>query len=96
MSQSLRDEMDFRALVGDVKPLPQRNRADTGPQRQRPSEAQLARRESAAARAGHEERLGLRRARRGLGGVPPGRSSVYLRVSWVALRLFFFSAPGAT
>ena len=50
MSQSLRDEMDFRALVGDVKPLPQRNRADTGPQRQRPSEAQLARRESAAER----------------------------------------------
>ena len=48
MSQSLRDEMDFRALVGDVKPLPQRNRADTVPQRQRPSEAQLARRESAA------------------------------------------------
>lgn len=50
MSQSLRDEMDFRALVGDVKPLPQRNRADTGPQRQRPSEAQLARRESVAER----------------------------------------------
>ena len=50
MSQSLRDEMDFRALVGDVKPLPQRNLADTGPQRQRPSEAQLARRESAAER----------------------------------------------
>ncbi|WP_434985666.1 DNA endonuclease SmrA [Vreelandella zhaodongensis] len=51
MNQSLRDEMDFSALVGDVKPLPKHNRADTGTQRQRPTEAQLARRESA------EERL---------------------------------------
>lgn len=48
MSQLLRDEVDFRMLVGDVKPLPKRNRADTGPQRQQPSEAQLARRARAA------------------------------------------------
>lgn len=47
MNQPLRDETDFRAFIGDVKPLPKRNRADTGFQRQRPSEAQLARRESA-------------------------------------------------
>ncbi|WP_083004264.1 DNA endonuclease SmrA [Halomonas sp. GT] len=50
MNQSLRDEMDFSALVGDVKPLPKHNRADTGIQRQRPTEAQLARRESAEQR----------------------------------------------
>ncbi|MGM0542336.1 MAG: DNA endonuclease SmrA [Pseudomonadota bacterium] len=47
MNQRLRDEMDFSALVGDVKPLPRHNRADTGPRRQQPSEAQLARRERA-------------------------------------------------
>ncbi|AVI63473.1 DNA endonuclease SmrA [Halomonas sp. GFAJ-1] len=47
MNQPLRDETDFREFIGDVKPLPKRNRADTGFQRQRPSEAQLARRESA-------------------------------------------------
>lgn len=47
MNQQLRDEMDFSALVGDVKPLPRHNRADTGPRRQQPSEAQLARRERA-------------------------------------------------
>lgn len=47
MNQPLRNEMDFRALMGDVTPLAQHNRADTGSQRQRPSEAQLARRESA-------------------------------------------------
>ncbi|XUO88713.1 DNA endonuclease SmrA [Halomonas sp. KM072] len=50
MSQSLRDELDFRSLVGEVTPLAKRNRADTGPRRQTPSEAQLARRESAAQR----------------------------------------------
>jgi len=49
MNQRLRDEMDFSALVGDVKPLPRHNRADTGPQRKQPSEAQLARRERAEA-----------------------------------------------
>lgn len=49
MNQRLRDEMDFSALVGDVKPLPRHNRADTGPRRKRPSEAQLARRERAEA-----------------------------------------------
>ena len=42
MSQSLRDELDFRSLVGEVTPLAKRNRADTGPRRQTPSEAQLA------------------------------------------------------
>ncbi|SES16921.1 DNA-nicking endonuclease, Smr domain [Vreelandella subterranea] len=49
MNQPLRDETDFRALVGDVKPLAQKNRADTGDARKRPSEAQLARRERAEA-----------------------------------------------
>lgn len=49
MNQRLRDEMDFSALVGDVKPLPRHNRADTGPRRKQPSEAQLARRERAEA-----------------------------------------------
>ncbi|MGM0831301.1 DNA endonuclease SmrA [Halomonas qinghailakensis] len=47
MNQSLHGDMDFRALVGDVKPLTKRNRADTGTQRHQPSEAQLARRDSA-------------------------------------------------
>ncbi|MEG3078830.1 DNA endonuclease SmrA [Halomonas sp. 5021] len=49
MNQPLRDETDFRALVGDVKPLADKNRADTGDARKRPSEAQLARRERAEA-----------------------------------------------
>lgn len=49
MNQPLRDEMDFRALVGDVKPLAEKNRADTGGARKHPSEAQLARRERAEA-----------------------------------------------
>lgn len=50
MNQSLHGDMDFRALVGDVKPLTKRNRADTGTQRHQPSEAQLARRERAQER----------------------------------------------
>ncbi|CDG55256.1 MULTISPECIES: DNA endonuclease SmrA [Halomonadaceae] len=45
MNQPLRDDLDFRALVGDVKPLPPRNRADPGANRKSPSESQLARRE---------------------------------------------------
>ncbi|SDN11078.1 DNA endonuclease SmrA [Vreelandella arcis] len=49
MNQPFRDEIDFRALVGDVKPLPRKNHADTGASRKRPSEAQLARRERAEA-----------------------------------------------
>ncbi|KPQ19781.1 MULTISPECIES: DNA endonuclease SmrA [unclassified Halomonas] len=49
MNQPLHDEMDFRAFVGDVKPLPQKNRANTATARKRPSEAQLARRECAEA-----------------------------------------------
>lgn len=49
MAQSHHDEMDFRALVGDVQPLQRgQGRADAGHARQGPSEAQLARRESAA------------------------------------------------
>lgn len=51
MSQSARDDLDFRTLMGgDVRPLSQaRNRADPGRTRHGPSEAQLARRESASA-----------------------------------------------
>ncbi|WP_111411873.1 DNA endonuclease SmrA [Billgrantia lactosivorans] len=50
MTQSAHEDQDFRALVGEVKPLRRRaNRADPGPRRSRPSEAQLARRESAQA-----------------------------------------------
>ncbi len=45
MNQPLRDDMDFRALVGEVKPLRSGNRADTGKKHGTPSEAQLARRE---------------------------------------------------
>ncbi|TVP51274.1 MAG: DNA endonuclease SmrA [Halomonas sp.] len=52
MNQLLRDEMDFRALVGDVKPLPPSNRADPSSSRKKPSEAQLARRERAAEELG--------------------------------------------
>lgn len=48
MNQPLRDEIDFRAFIGDVTPLAKPNRADTGACRQHPSEAQLARRASAA------------------------------------------------
>ncbi|MCS2610592.1 DNA endonuclease SmrA [Halomonas dongshanensis] len=47
MTQSLRSEMDFRALVGDVRPLKGRNRANVEKSPKAPSEAQLARRESA-------------------------------------------------
>ncbi|TLF53395.1 DNA endonuclease SmrA [Halomonas urmiana] len=50
MSQTHRNDEDFQALVGDVRPLPKRaHRADPGRRRGAPSEAQLARRESAAA-----------------------------------------------
>ncbi|MFG6666582.1 DNA endonuclease SmrA [Halomonas sp. HNIBRBA4712] len=44
-----REEMDFRAFVGDVKPLAKGNRADVGSQRSHPTQAQLARREGAEA-----------------------------------------------
>ncbi|MCB8889832.1 DNA endonuclease SmrA [Vreelandella malpeensis] len=47
MNQPLRDDMDFRAFVGDVKPLAKRNRAETRTGHARPTEAQLARREHA-------------------------------------------------
>ncbi|MDI5891997.1 DNA endonuclease SmrA [Halomonas rhizosphaerae] len=50
MSQANRDDVDFRALMEDVRPLRSAtNRADPGRARRAPSEAQLARRESAAA-----------------------------------------------
>ncbi|MEA2117498.1 DNA endonuclease SmrA [Halovibrio sp. HP20-50] len=54
MNQPLRDDSDFRALVGDVKPLPPSNRADPSSRRKNPSEAQLARRDWA------EEEMGSR------------------------------------
>lgn len=50
MSQTHRNDEDFQALMGDVRPLAKTaNRADPGRRRGAPSEAQLARRESAAA-----------------------------------------------
>ncbi|SDO07342.1 DNA-nicking endonuclease, Smr domain [Halomonas shengliensis] len=50
MNQSARDDLDFQALMGDVQPLTRgRGRADTGRGARSPSEAQLARRESAEA-----------------------------------------------
>ncbi|MBA2777421.1 DNA endonuclease SmrA [Billgrantia kenyensis] len=50
MTQSAHEDQDFRALMGDVKPLrSSANRASLGGRRSRPSEAQLARRESAQA-----------------------------------------------
>ncbi|MDR5898288.1 DNA endonuclease SmrA [Halomonas vilamensis] len=54
MNQSLRDDRDFRAMMGDVKPLRSHNRAETGKRRSTATEAQRARRESA------EEALGER------------------------------------
>jgi len=46
----LHDDADFQALMGDVKPLSRgQGRAHTGQTHRAPSEAQLARRESAAA-----------------------------------------------
>ncbi|MDX1464926.1 MAG: DNA endonuclease SmrA [Halomonas sp.] len=46
----LHDDADFQALMGDVTPLSRgQGRAHTGQTRRAPSEAQLARRESAAA-----------------------------------------------
>ncbi|TFH86103.1 DNA endonuclease SmrA [Billgrantia azerbaijanica] len=50
MTQSAHNDPDFRAMMGDVQPLKrQANRADPGRSRRAPSEAQLARRESAQA-----------------------------------------------
>ncbi|RCV87453.1 DNA endonuclease SmrA [Billgrantia montanilacus] len=50
MNQSARDDQDFRAMMGDVRPLPgAANRANPGRRMIRPTEAQLARRESAQA-----------------------------------------------
>ncbi|MBB3229889.1 DNA endonuclease SmrA [Halomonas stenophila] len=49
MTQSRHDDLDFRALVGEVRPLRRgTDRADAGRRHSGPSEAQLARRESAA------------------------------------------------
>ncbi|SDJ78278.1 DNA endonuclease SmrA [Billgrantia gudaonensis] len=50
MTQSARDDQDFRAMMGDVRPLSRNgNRADPGRPRRSPTEAQLARRNSAQA-----------------------------------------------
>lgn len=50
MTQAKRDDLDFRALMEDVRPIGrQRNQADPGRKTSRPTEAQLARRQSAAA-----------------------------------------------
>lgn len=53
MTQSRHDEMDFRALVGEVRPVRGgADRADPGRSRRGPSESQLARRQSAIAEDG--------------------------------------------
>lgn len=58
MTQSAFEDQDFRALVGDVKPLRRgANRASPGTRRSRPTEAQLARRESAQAELGQDSFL---------------------------------------
>ncbi|MCG6657138.1 DNA endonuclease SmrA [Halomonas campisalis] len=58
MTQSARSDQDFQALMGDVTPLAgATNRADPGRRRRPPSEAQLARRESAQAETGQDSFL---------------------------------------
>ena len=58
MTQSARDEQDFEALMGDVTPLARgTNRADPGRRHRTPSDAQLARRESAQAETGQDSFL---------------------------------------
>lgn len=50
MTDSHHDDMDFRALMADVRPIAQGfNRAETGHRRAAPSESQLARRRQAQA-----------------------------------------------
>ncbi|ALM52544.1 DNA endonuclease SmrA [Halomonas huangheensis] len=50
MTQSCQEDVDFRALMGDVQPLNrERNRADLGHHRGTPSESQMARRQYAIA-----------------------------------------------
>lgn len=50
MTQGCHEDVDFRALMGDVRPLKQeRNRADVGHHRSAPSESQLVRRRYALA-----------------------------------------------
>ncbi|MFO7909865.1 DNA endonuclease SmrA [Vreelandella aquamarina] len=49
MNQPMRDDMDFKALIGDVQPLGRTNLADTGKKRSQATEAQRARREAAQA-----------------------------------------------
>lgn len=50
MTHSAHEDQDFSALMGDVRPLRRStNRANPGARRSRPTEAQLARRESAQA-----------------------------------------------
>jgi DNA-nicking Smr family endonuclease len=58
MTQSAHEDQDFRALMRDVKPLRRNaNRASPGQRRTRPTEAQLARRESAQAEFGQDSFL---------------------------------------
>ncbi|WP_027966844.1 DNA endonuclease SmrA [Halomonas halocynthiae] len=58
MTLTTRDEVDFQTLMGDVRPLSRgHNRAKTSPVRRAPSEAQLARRESAIQRVGESDFL---------------------------------------
>ena len=49
MNQPMRDDMDFKALIGDVQPLGRTNLADTGKKRSQATDAQRARREAAQA-----------------------------------------------
>jgi DNA-nicking Smr family endonuclease len=58
MNLPQRDDVDFRALMDDVRPLSRAsNRADSQQPRQSPSEAQLARRESAVQGLGERDFL---------------------------------------
>lgn len=58
MNLPQRDDVDFQALMDDVRPLSRgNNRADTEPTRSSPSEAQLARRESAVQGLGERDFL---------------------------------------
>ena len=49
MNQPMRDDMDFKALIGDVQPISRTNLADTGKKRSQATDAQRARREAAQA-----------------------------------------------
>ncbi|WP_346798248.1 DNA endonuclease SmrA [Halomonas sp. Bachu 37] len=57
MNQSCHQDVDFQALVGDVKPLRSGNRADIRKTSRAPSDAQLARRAGAEAALGDDNFL---------------------------------------